>query len=113
MYERAHKLDPHRHDGMDLYASALWHLNRETSLSCLADDLQKSDKLKPQVTSSGCVHNYICIIAGAMCIILTHEPVQGSRFGDSLLGEGGPGGPPHALPTDLAGTGAHTHQELR
>ena len=34
---------------MDQYASALWHLQRENDLTSLVEDLQSSDKMRPEV----------------------------------------------------------------
>jgi len=39
--------DPYRLDMLEYYSTALWHLQEEVSLSALAQDLQKIDKLSP------------------------------------------------------------------
>lgn len=42
-----HKKEPYRLEYMDMYSTALWHLQREVTLSALAQDLIKLDKNSP------------------------------------------------------------------
>lgn len=63
-FEEVHLMDPHRQEGMELYASALWHLQRETDLSTLADRLQSSDKLRPQA---------LCAMASVLNLYKDHQ----------------------------------------
>ncbi|KAL5489547.1 hypothetical protein EMCRGX_G018652 [Ephydatia muelleri] len=64
VFEEVHLMDPHRQEGMELYASALWHLQRETDLSTLADRLQSSDKLRPQA---------LCAMASVLNLYKDHQ----------------------------------------
>lgn len=42
-----HKKEPYRLEYMDMYSTALWHLQKEVALSALAQDLLKLDKNSP------------------------------------------------------------------
>lgn len=44
IYQEIHHKEPYRLLGMDIYSTALWHLQREIQLSALAQDLMKLDK---------------------------------------------------------------------
>ncbi len=44
---------------MDQYSAALWHLQKENDLSILVEDLQSSDKTKPEVLLI-IINNYNC-----------------------------------------------------
>ena len=50
--------------GMELYASVLWHLQRETELSVLAESLHTSDRLRPEA---------LCAMATVMNTYKDHE----------------------------------------
>jgi len=47
-FEEAHVNEPHRLQGMEIYSTALWHLQREVKLSMLAQELTEFDKNAPQ-----------------------------------------------------------------
>ncbi|KAK2143694.1 hypothetical protein LSH36_819g00003 [Paralvinella palmiformis] len=54
-YQKAEKvfmelrqLEPHRLDGMELYSTVLWHLQREVQLSALAQELTELDRDAPE-----------------------------------------------------------------
>lgn len=46
-FSEVHKRDPHRLQCMEMYSTALWHLQKEVALSALAQDLIKLDKNSP------------------------------------------------------------------
>lgn len=46
-FSSVHKKEPYRLECMDMYSTALWHLQREVALSALAQDLVKLDKNSP------------------------------------------------------------------
>lgn len=46
-FSGVHKKEPYRLEYMDMYSTALWHLQREVALSALAQDLVKLDKNSP------------------------------------------------------------------
>lgn len=46
-FNAVHKKEPYRLEFMDMYSTALWHLQREIALSALAQDLAKLDKNSP------------------------------------------------------------------
>lgn len=48
VFEELRHLEPHRLQGLEYYSTALWHLQREVSLSFLAQDLQDMDKSAPE-----------------------------------------------------------------
>ena len=54
----------HTHTGMDLYASSLWHLQREVELSVVAESLYSSNKLRPES---------LCAMATVMNLSRNHE----------------------------------------
>jgi len=47
MFAQVRERDPYRLDMLEYYSTALWHLQEEVTLSALAQDLQKIDKLSP------------------------------------------------------------------
>lgn len=49
MFSEVRRLEPYQLLGMDVYSTALWHLQREVELSALAHDLASLDKTCPQV----------------------------------------------------------------
>ncbi|CAH0548030.1 unnamed protein product [Brassicogethes aeneus] len=46
-FGEVHAREPHRLDGMDVYSTCLWHLQREVALSALAQELLAVDKGDP------------------------------------------------------------------
>ncbi|CAG9856673.1 unnamed protein product [Phyllotreta striolata] len=46
-FELVHDREPHRLDSMDVYSTALWHLQKEVALSALAQDLIDSNRNSP------------------------------------------------------------------
>lgn len=46
-FEMSHELEPFRLDQMDMYSTALWHLQKEVVLSSLAQDLMAQNKTSP------------------------------------------------------------------
>ena len=42
-------LDPHYMEGMEIYSTTLWHLQRDVALSALAQELTEMDLNSPQV----------------------------------------------------------------
>lgn len=44
---QVHSQDPHRLECMDIYSTALWHLQKEVALSALAHDLINTNKTHP------------------------------------------------------------------
>ena len=49
MFEDIRNLEPWRMEGMEVYSTVLWHMQQETALSALAQDLVDIDKLSPEV----------------------------------------------------------------
>merc|ERR1719318_1883626 len=47
MFAQVRERDPYRLDMLEYYSTALWHLQEEVTLSALAQDLQRIDKLSP------------------------------------------------------------------
>lgn len=47
IFKRIHENEPFRLQYMEIYSTALWHLQREVSLSSLAQDLMAQDKQSP------------------------------------------------------------------
>merc|ERR1719318_575230 len=47
MFSQVRERDPYRLDMLEYYSTALWHLQEEVTLSALAQDLQRIDKLSP------------------------------------------------------------------
>ncbi|KAM7355423.1 cell division cycle protein 27 [Cochliomyia hominivorax] len=47
IFKRIHEQEPYRLDYMEIYSSSLWHLQKEVSLSALAQDLIQQDKTSP------------------------------------------------------------------
>lgn len=47
IFEELHEKEPHRMDLMEIYSTVLWQLQREVSLSALAQDLRAQDKTSP------------------------------------------------------------------
>lgn len=47
-YEKSHRLEPYRVQGMEYYSTALWHLQKEVHLSCLSQKLIEFDKNAPE-----------------------------------------------------------------
>lgn len=45
IFQEIHRREPHRLHLMEIYSSVLWHLQREVTLSALAQDLMVQDKL--------------------------------------------------------------------
>ena len=62
---------------MDLYGSALWHLQKDTELALLAEELESSNKTQPQVSNQFHSHSSILIpilcVTGTVCIIIINE----------------------------------------
>lgn len=48
-FETLRSIEPHRLQGLEYYSTALWHLQREVSLSALAQDMMDLDKTAPEV----------------------------------------------------------------
>lgn len=46
-FSEVHKREPHRTQYMEIYSTALWHMQKEVALSALAQDLVKLDKHSP------------------------------------------------------------------
>lgn len=47
IFQEIHRREPHRLHLMEIYSSVLWHLQREVTLSALAQDLMGQDKSSP------------------------------------------------------------------
>lgn len=46
-FEKVHSMEPYWFDYMDIYSTALWHLQKEIALSALAQDLINTDRNHP------------------------------------------------------------------
>jgi anaphase-promoting complex subunit 3 len=49
MFSEVRQLEPHHLRGMEIYSTALWHLQREVQLSALAQELTELDRDSPEV----------------------------------------------------------------
>uniref|UniRef100_T1H2T7 Cell division cycle protein 27 homolog n=1 Tax=Megaselia scalaris TaxID=36166 RepID=T1H2T7_MEGSC len=47
IFRKIHEQDPKRLEHMEIFSSCLWHLQKETEISCLAQDLIAQDKTSP------------------------------------------------------------------
>lgn len=47
-FEKSHRLEPYRLQGMEIYSTALWHLQKEVHLSCLSQELIEFDNSAPE-----------------------------------------------------------------
>ena len=52
MFAELRELEPYHMEGMDLYSTALWQLQREVELSALAQELTEMNKNAPEVWNS-------------------------------------------------------------
>ncbi|XP_050044601.1 cell division cycle protein 27 homolog isoform X2 [Dermacentor andersoni] len=68
-FETLRSIEPHRLQGLEYYSTALWHLQREVSLSALAQDMMDLDKTAPET----------CCAAGN-CFSLQREHETAVRF---------------------------------
>ncbi|KAI8929899.1 hypothetical protein BC831DRAFT_441542 [Entophlyctis helioformis] len=59
-YERARQMEPGRVEGMDLYATCLWHLKKPVELSSLGMELQDANRLAPQTWCA--IGNYYSLV---------------------------------------------------
>lgn len=48
VFAKVRQLEPYRIEGMEIYSTALWHLQNEVTLSALAQDLVETDRTSPQ-----------------------------------------------------------------
>lgn len=69
VFETLRSIEPHRLQGLEYYSTALWHLQREVSLSALAQDMMELDKTAPES----------CCAAGN-CFSLQREHETAVRF---------------------------------
>ena len=92
LFEQVHRMDPHRQEGMlqatvfltvlppppppsagmELYAAVLWHLQKETELSVLVEELQSSNRLTPQVLQSHCTTVTTSSPSSSSSLLLPH-----------------------------------------
>ena len=49
VFSEVRRLEPHHLEGMEIYSTVLWHLQMETQLSGLAQELTELDKSSPEV----------------------------------------------------------------
>ena len=47
-FKNCRKIEPYRLQGLEIYSTALWHLQKELELSCLSQELIQFDKLAPE-----------------------------------------------------------------
>ncbi|XP_065888824.1 cell division cycle protein 27 homolog isoform X2 [Dysidea avara] len=64
LYQQVQLLDPYRFQGMEYYSASLWHLEKTTELSLLADDLRHADILRPETW---------CVMGNLMSLNKDHE----------------------------------------
>lgn len=69
VFEELRALEPHRLQGLEFYSTALWHLQKEVSLSALAQDMMDLDKNAPET----------CCAAGN-CFSLQREHETAVKF---------------------------------
>jgi hypothetical protein len=53
--------EPYYFEGMEIYSTALWHLQKEVELSSLAQELSDLDKNSPQVSTALPSSSELCI----------------------------------------------------
>lgn len=54
--------EPYYFEGMEVYSTALWHLQKEVELSALAQELSDLDKNSPQVPTHVLVQGTFIVI---------------------------------------------------
>ena len=59
MFSQARSLEPYRLEGMEIYSTALWHLQRDVELSTLAQELSDLDKNSPEVSKNNITSNEV------------------------------------------------------
>eukprot|EP00743_Colponemidia_sp_Colp-15_P008509 GILK01009256.1.p1 GENE.GILK01009256.1~~GILK01009256.1.p1 ORF type:complete len:672 (-),score=137.52 GILK01009256.1:61-2076(-) len=47
-FKQAHRMDPYRMDGLEVYSTVLWHLKKDIDLSALAQETVECNRLAPQ-----------------------------------------------------------------
>ena len=62
--------------GMEIYSTTLWHLQKEVTLSALAQDLVETDRTSPQVRKTS-------ILERSDFLIYVHKPNVLHQFNDS------------------------------
>jgi hypothetical protein len=50
VFEELRQLEPYHVEGIEVYSTVLWHLQKEIQLSALAQDMTKLDKMCPEVS---------------------------------------------------------------
>ena len=55
MFSEVRRDEPYHIEGMEIYSTALWHLQKEVELSALAQELTEMDKNSPEVGSLSCI----------------------------------------------------------
>ena len=49
LFSEARSLEPYHLEGMEIFSTALWHLQREVELSALAQEMTDMEKNSPEV----------------------------------------------------------------
>ena len=62
MFSEVRRDEPYHIEGMEIYSTALWHLQKEVELSALAQELTEMDKDSPEVRKLYCCvdHTILC-----------------------------------------------------
>lgn len=53
IFSEVRRIESYRVEGMDIYSTTLWHLQKDVALSALSKDLTDMDKNSPEVNWSG------------------------------------------------------------
>lgn len=51
IFSEVRRIESYRVEGMEIYSTTLWHLQKDVALSALSKDLTDMDKNSPEVTS--------------------------------------------------------------
>lgn len=68
VFSEAHQLEPHRLEGLEIYSTTLWHLQKEVRLSALAQELTEMDRDAPQVGGLGYLTHLIIFIYSTVIV---------------------------------------------
>lgn len=62
--------EPYYFEGMEVYSTALWHLQKEVELSALAQELSDLDKNSPQVPTD------VPVLVQGTFIVIIHNLIN-------------------------------------
>lgn len=53
IFSEVRRIESYRVEGMEIYSTTLWHLQKDVALSALSKDLTDMDKNSPEVAAPG------------------------------------------------------------